>query len=105
MNKRYKQKWIDALRSKKYKQTTGTLQDTEGFCCLGVLCDTSEKARKHYFKKEILDSWGGSRYDSLDSDFLAMFGLSEEEQDTLTDMNDREGKSFKEIAKYIEKNL
>lgn len=31
-------KWIKALRSGKYKQTTKTLQDDNGYCCLGVAC-------------------------------------------------------------------
>ena len=44
MNKEIKDKWVTALRSGKYKQTTGALRrvtaDGEsGFCCLGVLCD------------------------------------------------------------------
>lgn len=31
--------WVRALRSKKYRQTTGQLQDETGHCCLGVACD------------------------------------------------------------------
>ena len=31
--------WCDALRSGKYKQTTGTLQGRQGYCCLGVACE------------------------------------------------------------------
>jgi hypothetical protein len=31
-------KWIQALRSGEYKQTTGQLNNNEGFCCLGVAC-------------------------------------------------------------------
>jgi hypothetical protein len=31
--------WTKALRSGKYKQTDGGLQDTFGYCCLGVACD------------------------------------------------------------------
>lgn len=34
-----KEKWIDALRSGKYKQCEGRLRDDVGFCCLGVLTD------------------------------------------------------------------
>lgn len=35
-----KQRWINALRSGKYKQGTGALRDSKNkFCCLGVLCD------------------------------------------------------------------
>lgn len=33
------QKWINALRSGKYKQTQGSLQDAKGYCCLGVACE------------------------------------------------------------------
>lgn len=48
--------WVAALRSGRYKQTTGKLHRTapvewagnitapEGFCCLGVLCDLAAKA-------------------------------------------------------------
>jgi len=38
-----RRKWVDALRSGKYAQTTGTLRDQHGFCCLGVACDVSGK--------------------------------------------------------------
>lgn len=31
-------KWCAALRSGKYKQTTGSLQNLQGYCCLGVAC-------------------------------------------------------------------
>ena len=31
-------KWIAALRSRKYKQTKGVLEDVYGNCCLGVAC-------------------------------------------------------------------
>jgi len=33
------QKWVLALRSGEYSQTTGKLQDEQGYCCLGVACD------------------------------------------------------------------
>ena len=40
MNQEIKAKWIAALRSGKYKQGEGCLNDGHGgFCCLGVLCD------------------------------------------------------------------
>lgn len=35
-----KQKWIDALRSGKYRQALGSLKEgSNKYCCLGVLCD------------------------------------------------------------------
>ena len=40
MDTRIKYRWVEALRSGKYKQTTGQLNKKgEGFCCLGVLCE------------------------------------------------------------------
>lgn len=38
-----KQLWLEALRSGEYPQTTGTLRDGVGFCCLGVVCDVAVK--------------------------------------------------------------
>ena len=38
--------WIKLLRSGKYKQTRGTLQDEYGYCCLGVACTMSDKSSK-----------------------------------------------------------
>lgn len=36
-------RWVDALRSGKYEQTTGVLQDSKGYCCLGVACKVNTK--------------------------------------------------------------
>ena len=38
INKRQFKKWIAALDSRQYKQTTGQLQNQYGYCCLGVCC-------------------------------------------------------------------
>lgn len=38
-NRKVIEKWVAALESGKYEQTTGTLRDDEGFCCLGVLTE------------------------------------------------------------------
>jgi len=39
MDSSLKQKWVRALRSGKYIQTSGALRTEDGYCCLGVLCD------------------------------------------------------------------
>jgi len=31
-------RWLQALRSGEYKQTTGLLEDEAGYCCLGIAC-------------------------------------------------------------------
>lgn len=39
MRKEIAERWVAALRSGEYEQSAGFLQTTEGYCCLGVLCD------------------------------------------------------------------
>lgn len=55
-----KAKWVAALTSGEYQQTTGVLQQGEydpgtnrnkGHCCLGVLCDLYEK------ENNLVDGW------------------------------------------------
>jgi hypothetical protein len=42
MNQEIKARWVEALRSGKYKQGKGTLRTLNNqYCCLGVLCDIS----------------------------------------------------------------
>lgn len=36
-------KWIEALRSGLYPQTTNYLHTDDGYCCLGVACELYEK--------------------------------------------------------------
>jgi hypothetical protein len=53
VNEEIKEKWITALRSGEYAQTTHMLNDGKGMCCLGVLCDiySKEKDVDWVFKK------------------------------------------------------
>lgn len=44
MDKDIKKLWVDALRSGKYKQGKNLLKKEDCFCCLGVLCEISDKA-------------------------------------------------------------
>ena len=53
-NKENIRKWVEALRSGDFPQTTSTLADSDGYCCLGVACDISGLGR-----------WG----DDLDGDY------------------------------------
>jgi hypothetical protein len=39
MPKEYKEAWLKALRSGKYKKATGRMKTSQGHCCLGVLQD------------------------------------------------------------------
>lgn len=53
MNQEIKKKWVEALRSGDYKQTTGYLKRDNCFCALGVLCDL-------YIKEQSLCEWTDS---------------------------------------------
>lgn len=59
MNPEVKEQWLQALRSGEYKQGKTVLFNTssDGFCCLGVLCDLHKK-------KTRLGDWDGSGYRS-----------------------------------------
>lgn len=97
MKPEIKQKWIDALRSGEYQQDVGVLKTEKGYCCLGVLADLYNKEhnlewckdRKFYCFNNVL-RW---------ADFPYYTG------NELVVMNDEKGKSFLEIADYIEENL
>ncbi len=102
MNKELKDKWVAALRSGKYSQTTGRLRSEEGFCCLGVLCDVEGA------DWEIQDgSFINTKYKEvaiLDYTHRVKLGV-ENHTATLMDMNDEQGASFNEIADYIEQSI
>lgn len=96
MDQTLKAKWIEALRSGEYKQTQHKLKDNIGFCCLGVLCDLQ-----------------GADFDAIEMRFGTLslstnpseyIGDLGEHSSKLSMMND-DGKSFTEIADYIEANL
>lgn len=101
MKKRIMQKWVKALRSGEYKQTTYRLIDDDGFCCLGVLCDIATKEGII-----TLDIWqSGSRLPvevMKWADISHHYGAYNKSAYNLADLNDN-GKSFKYISSIIEK--
>ena len=130
-----KKRWLKALRSGKYEQTTGTLcePDSKGkpqaYCCLGVLCDIHRQSRRQKGDKwEEYDS-SALRYHGADGllpekvinwafTSSTIAGLEAEGEDPKSVLEDidipkagslaelnDEGKSFKEIATVIEKHL
>lgn len=116
MNAKIKKQWVAALRSGEYKQTTGALCRTRpnadhsaGHCCLGVLCDLAEKAGVCESKEEgglrNYDGWWQDLPDSV----LRWAKLPHRDpvvaNHTLTNLNDREERTFSQIADLIEKHL
>lgn len=105
MKQEYKQPWIDALRSGDYKQGKTHLHSDSKFCCLGVLCEINPAVATKTMS--LLDFY--ARYDGdsaqLTSNLREEFDISETDMDRLMTKNDSDGKSFSEIADWIEQNL
>ncbi len=94
--------WVAALRSGRYAQIQRKLHNEEGFCCLGVGCDLvnpngwNEHPGMFHFGRYGCD---------MPDEVLEVYGISPEQHGRLMTMNDREGKTFPEIADYIESTL
>lgn len=103
LNPEAKAKWLEALRSGRYAQARESLRNSDGFCCLGVLCDATNP-----------NGWSGQAWSykgstmwetSLPVNFMNEINLAGEMEDNLINMNDRQGKSFSQIADWIEAHL
>lgn len=114
-----KRKWVDALRSGKYKQARGKLKNRAGgFCCLGVLCDivgvkpewvSTYKSGLHNTDASYNKSVHGHyRFENeknyLPSRVSEIAKVSMADQKLLANKNDT-GASFNAIANYIERKM
>lgn len=91
MSPEKKAKWLEALRSGNYKQARGCLKREDGFCCLGVYADAVE----HVIWNNIIEGSGSVL--GIWVDYVS--------QGKLQNMNDKELKTFDEIANWIEENM
>lgn len=109
-------KWIEALRSGKYKQAKGQLRvlfdeaegiKSFGYCCLGVACDVLKDDLKGY--------WGAGNYFSypteddkwnldtgLNHELQEYLGITFDQHEDLIRLNDSKGCDFNTIARAIE---
>lgn len=114
MNKEIKQRWVEALRSGKYKQGKAALRRKDRFCCLGVLCDITQTKKCQWKpKNRILGAYTiGGQTEVLPKAVVSRCRLAGEnpsviykgKRTTLAQLND-EGVRFKTIAKLIEEQL
>jgi hypothetical protein len=113
MKKNVMKKWVAALRSGKYKQGKNHLNKNEQYCCLGVLCEVlGESKSKGGFGYIFYGSGPESSPKLLPLSALKSSGLRTDNGTinftkgrlSLTLLNDIRGRSFKQIAAYIERN-
>ena len=113
MDPELKAKWLEALRSGKYRQAVGALRRNadsgDSFCCLGVLCDVLDP--NDWTEEDITYSWGLNSYGKderqgavLPTPVTEQYHISRNRMWDLTGLNDK-GKSFSEIADWIEDHL
>lgn len=124
MDAKLKSDWVKALRSGKYKQTTGSLHNTDSnsYCCLGVLCrvvgaefgEVTEEYDTHdnvpVLNGRILSA---SDVEELSAAFCKEVGIPDQDElialndgvGTPADENYKPSHSFAQIADYIEQNL
>lgn len=104
-----KARWVDALRSGKYQQGRGWLRaswDSDGihrYCCIGVLCDVVDPKGWQENEGGVIRTHTGNN-STIPISVQAKTGLMRDRFGPLYVMNDS-GKSFAEIAEYIEANL
>ena len=109
MTPELKQKWVDALRSGKYRQGREYLhrkRDSEDtYCCLGVLHDVSGGEWAEIINCYVAIFPDGTASTATLIGQLEKIDLSLFSHNTLWKMNDDYGNSFNEIANWIEKNI
>jgi hypothetical protein len=122
MNPDVKQRWVSALKSGEYQQTKNQLRNSEGFCCLGVLC---ELYRQENQTAQWIPGFGDNlRFYLTDKEHSVstsipfcvqewaelpasdpMIGTEPGIERSLVDLNDTVGYSFIQIADAIEAQL
>lgn len=105
--------WVKALRSGKYKQTSGTLcnDTTYSFCCLGVYCHTLED-----FSIEDLDCYDvpsdvgvyitdSDKVEILENVFASLNDKKTWYGDSMGFSRKPQRYTFEEIADFLEENF
>lgn len=101
MDAELKTKWVAALRSGEYEQCRGKLHDGLGYCCLGVFGVVIGIPRADLILRSAFTGAAGNNAPEL----MRLAEIKPAyEKTTLVSMNDS-GKTFPEIADYIEANL
>lgn len=120
MNQTIKQQWISALRGGDYHQTKHSLKSNDGYCCLGVLCDLYAKVKNKEWEQDKILGYMMEGVDNILPDSVVEWAeldaddpivscivshLNEEDEVTLSVLNDQACYTFDQIANVIEVQL
>jgi hypothetical protein len=99
-------KVLVALRSGEYKQARGTLQNTGGYCCLGVMCDVYEKETGNVLERTPSGFFNGGSLSShgVVRNWVGLRGNlgTSDNKAPLSEINDMSHSTFAHIADFIE---
>ena len=97
-------KWVTALRSGEYKQTTSCLQTEYGYCCLGVACKIFIQEHKLELDSNgIIDGFGPNQQPNS-PEWLTLVNpkFHTKTGEYLASLNDVSKFTFDEIADMLE---
>lgn len=99
--KEFAEKWVAALRSGEYKQGSFGLYRPSNcsYCCLGVACVLAGQSPEN-----IIRQWIDKPISGIPDELIGNGGNNDLVHD-LSEMNDHDGKTFPEIADWIESNV
>lgn len=114
--KSFKRRWLENLRSGKYKQVTDELCKSEynhpeldkkyyGYCCLGVACKTQGLSDSIIYEDAVIGNNIVEIASNRKRGIPKILQVNNPLVDFLTHSNDTRRLSFKQIANWIDKNL
>lgn len=114
---------VDALRSGKYRQTTGNLavydekQKRKKFCCLGVACEVAranglaldvERMQRQDYRDQATYSFGdahGASYSMLPPSVVQWYGFSDDDPDLIRADDEEDNYTYYETATHCNDSL
>jgi hypothetical protein len=105
INKEELRVWIAALRSGKYSQTRGRLQNENGYCCLGVACKVLIPIEKQILSSTGFLVGGMPKHQQDAPEWLNQIDddVKQKKGQSLTELNDYNKFTFSQIADLLEK--
>lgn len=107
--KKFAEKWVRALRGGKYKQGKNQLRSCRGkYCCLGVACKLVGLPAREFEDATFISINGVGSLISMPKEIpieLIGYPSNNDLVAELSRLNDSHGKSFSQIADWIEQNV